>query len=47
MAVSPGWASRLRTALQRWSGSDGAEDHAELIERAFAVIAPALDTVER
>ncbi|MFF2412171.1 TetR family transcriptional regulator [Streptomyces sp. NPDC058092] len=29
--------------LQRWSGSDGAEDPAELIDRAFAVIAPALD----
>ncbi|GGY01267.1 acyl-CoA-like ligand-binding transcription factor [Streptomyces hiroshimensis] len=31
--------------LHRWSGSDGAEDPAELIDRAFAVIAPALDTV--
>ncbi len=30
-------------ALQRWSGSDGAEDPAELIDRAFAVIAPALN----
>ncbi|MER6945888.1 hypothetical protein ABT294_17835 [Nonomuraea sp. NPDC000554] len=32
--------------LQRWSGSDGAEDPAELTDRAFAVIAPALDAVE-
>ncbi|MFE4795700.1 TetR family transcriptional regulator [Streptomyces sp. NPDC056708] len=31
--------------LQRWSGSDGAEDPAELTDRAFAVIAPALDAV--
>ncbi len=30
-------------ALQRWSGSDGAEDPTELIDRAFAVIAPALN----
>ncbi|MCF3106095.1 TetR family transcriptional regulator [Streptomyces roseoverticillatus] len=29
--------------LHRWSGSDGAEDPDELIDRAFAVIAPALD----
>ncbi|POX46239.1 TetR family transcriptional regulator [Streptomyces sp. Ru72] len=34
------------TVLQRWSGSDGAEDPAELTDRAFAVIAPALDAVE-
>ncbi len=33
--------------LHRWSGSDGAEDPHELIDRAFAVIAPALDAVER
>ncbi|MEV2272702.1 acyl-CoA-like ligand-binding transcription factor [Nonomuraea africana] len=33
--------------LHRWSGSDGAEDPAELTDRAFAVIAPALDAVER
>ncbi|MGW5612030.1 TetR family transcriptional regulator [Streptomyces sp. NPDC003753] len=32
--------------LQRWSGSDGAEDPAELTYRAFATIAPALDSVE-
>ena len=32
------------TVLQRWSGSAGAEDPAELIDRAFTVIAPALDT---
>ncbi|MGV9884152.1 TetR family transcriptional regulator [Streptomyces sp. NPDC003006] len=32
--------------LQRWSGSDGAEDPAALLDRAFAVIAPALDGVE-
>jgi hypothetical protein len=31
--------------LQRWSDSDGAEDPAALIDRAFAVIASALDTV--
>ncbi|MEE4419365.1 MULTISPECIES: TetR family transcriptional regulator [Streptomyces] len=30
-------------ALQRWSGSDGTEDPAALIDRAFAVIAPALN----
>ncbi|MEU9112592.1 TetR family transcriptional regulator [Streptomyces sp. NPDC048483] len=35
------------TVLQRWSGSDGAEDPAVLTDRAFAVIAPALDTGER
>ncbi|MDT0342469.1 TetR family transcriptional regulator [Streptomyces sp. DSM 44938] len=29
--------------LRRWSGSDGAEDPAALIEDAFAVITPALD----
>lgn len=33
--------------LQRWSGSEGAEDPAELTDRAFKVIAPALDAVER
>ncbi|MFE4874273.1 hypothetical protein [Streptomyces sp. NPDC056682] len=32
--------------LQRWSGSNGAEDPAELTDRAFATIAPALDSVE-
>jgi len=32
--------------LQRWSGSDGAEDPAELTDRAFAAIAPALDSVK-
>ncbi|MFK8851021.1 TetR family transcriptional regulator [Streptomyces sp. Ac-502] len=31
--------------LQRWSSSDGVEDPAELIDRAFAIIAPALDAV--
>lgn len=35
------------TVLQRWSDSDGAEDPAELTDRAYAVIAPALDAVER
>ncbi|MFF2327792.1 MULTISPECIES: TetR family transcriptional regulator [unclassified Streptomyces] len=35
------------TVLQRWSGSDGAEDPEELTDRAFAVIAPALDAVPR
>lgn len=29
--------------LHRWSASDGAEDPADLIDRAFAVINPALD----
>ncbi|MFJ8850826.1 TetR family transcriptional regulator [Streptomyces sp. NPDC102437] len=29
--------------LRRWSDSDGAEDPATLLDRAFAVIAPALD----
>jgi AcrR family transcriptional regulator len=33
------------TVLQRWSDSDGAEDPAALTDRAFAVIAPALDAV--
>ncbi|MFB9579709.1 TetR family transcriptional regulator [Streptomyces yanii] len=33
--------------LQRWSSSEGAEDPAELTDRAFEVIAPALDAVER
>ncbi|MFF0630797.1 TetR family transcriptional regulator [Streptomyces sp. NPDC004296] len=32
--------------LQWWSGSDGAKDPAELTDRAFATIAPALDAVE-
>ncbi len=32
--------------LQRWSGSDGTEDPAELLDRAFDVITPALDAVE-
>ncbi len=32
--------------LQRWSNSDGAEDPAALLDQAFAVIAPALDSVE-
>ncbi|MFI6928433.1 TetR family transcriptional regulator [Nonomuraea spiralis] len=31
--------------LQRWSDSDGVEGPAALIDQAFAVIAPALDTV--
>ncbi|WP_433245224.1 TetR family transcriptional regulator [Streptosporangium sp. CA-135522] len=33
------------TVLQRWSDSGGTEDPAALIDRAFAVIAPALDGV--
>ncbi len=33
--------------LQRWSESDGADDPTELTVRAFAVIAPGLDSVER
>ncbi|OAR26361.1 TetR family transcriptional regulator [Streptomyces sp. ERV7] len=35
------------SVLRRWSGSDGGEDPAELIQRAFVVIAPALDTAVR
>ncbi|QTT73567.1 TetR family transcriptional regulator [Streptomyces mobaraensis NBRC 13819 = DSM 40847] len=31
--------------LRRWSDSEGAEDPADLLDRAFAVITPALDTV--
>ncbi|EST25464.1 hypothetical protein M877_22240 [Streptomyces niveus NCIMB 11891] len=31
------------TALQRWSESDGTQDPAALTDRAFAVLAPALD----
>ncbi|WP_418961600.1 TetR family transcriptional regulator [Streptomyces tritici] len=33
------------TVLRRWSDGEGADDPAELVERAFAVIAPALDAV--
>ncbi|MFD5556017.1 TetR family transcriptional regulator [Streptomyces sp. NPDC127068] len=33
----------FNAVLQRWSDSDSAEDPAELIDRAFAVLAPALD----
>jgi AcrR family transcriptional regulator len=36
--------SAFNTVLWRWSESGGAEDPADLIDRAFAVIAPALDT---
>ncbi|MBP0452957.1 TetR family transcriptional regulator [Kitasatospora sp. RG8] len=32
--------------LKRWSASDGAEDPAALLDRAFAVLAPALDAVD-
>ncbi|AXG82459.1 TetR family transcriptional regulator [Streptomyces paludis] len=32
--------------LRRWSDSDGTEDLAGLVDRAFAVIAPALDAVD-
>lgn len=35
--------SAFDAVLQRWSDSDGAEDPADLTDRAFAVIAPALD----
>ncbi|MCF3119658.1 TetR family transcriptional regulator [Streptomyces luteocolor] len=31
--------------LQRWSTSDGTEDPAELLDRAFEVVSPALDAV--
>ncbi|MFD7136761.1 TetR family transcriptional regulator [Streptomyces sp. NPDC059894] len=33
----------FNTVLQRWSDSNGAEDPTELIDRAFALISPALD----
>ncbi|MET7936066.1 TetR family transcriptional regulator [Streptomyces sp. NPDC005322] len=35
----------FHAVLQRWSDSDGAEDPAALTDRAFAVIAPALDAL--
>ncbi|MET8902618.1 TetR family transcriptional regulator [Streptomyces sp. NPDC004538] len=35
----------FNTVLHRWSDSDGTEDPVALTERAFAVIAPALDAV--
>ncbi|GGL61630.1 hypothetical protein GCM10010129_01490 [Streptomyces fumigatiscleroticus] len=35
------------TVLQRWSAGDGAEDPAELTDRSFAVLGPALDAAER
>lgn len=35
------------TVLHRWSGSEGAEDPVVLTDRAFTVIAPALDEVPR
>ncbi|MFH8617147.1 TetR family transcriptional regulator [Streptomyces sp. NPDC017979] len=37
----------FHTVLQRWSDSGGAADAAALTDRAFAVIAPALDAVVR
>ncbi|MEV3991960.1 TetR family transcriptional regulator [Streptomyces sp. NPDC049837] len=37
--------SAFDAVLHRWSDSDGAEDPAGLTDRAFAVIAPALDAV--
>ncbi|ANB10670.1 TetR family transcriptional regulator [Streptomyces ambofaciens] len=37
----------FNAVLQRWSDSDGAEDPAALTDRAFAVIAPALDAIVR
>ncbi|MFE6697682.1 TetR family transcriptional regulator [Streptomyces sp. NPDC057718] len=33
------------TVLRRWSDSDGADDPADLTDRAFAALAPALDAV--
>ncbi|MFG3421263.1 TetR family transcriptional regulator [Micromonospora sp. NPDC049460] len=39
--------SAFDTVLQRWSDNDGTEDPADLTDRAFAVMAPALDAVER
>lgn len=38
--------SAFDAVLRRWSDSDGVEDPAELTDRAFAVIAPALDAPE-
>ncbi|WP_254878471.1 TetR family transcriptional regulator [Streptomyces sp. NA04227] len=37
----------FHTVLRRWSTSDGAEDPADLIDRAFAMLAPALDQVDQ
>ncbi|MER8043694.1 TetR family transcriptional regulator [Streptomyces sp. NPDC094032] len=37
----------FRTALQRWSESEAAEDPMALLDRAFAVVAPALDAQDR
>ncbi|MGA5130720.1 TetR family transcriptional regulator [Streptomyces olivoreticuli] len=37
----------FNTVLHRWSESGSAEDPSELTVRAFAIIAPALDAVER
>ncbi|MFI6764575.1 TetR family transcriptional regulator [Streptomyces sp. NPDC050355] len=37
----------FNTVLHRWSDSGNAEDPSELTNRAFAIIAPALDAVER
>ncbi|GAA2815330.1 TetR family transcriptional regulator [Streptomyces showdoensis] len=37
----------FRTALQRWSESGAAEDPTVLLDRAFAVVAPALDAHDR
>ncbi|WP_407289162.1 TetR family transcriptional regulator [Streptomyces sp. BP-8] len=37
----------FNTVLHRWSDSGSAEDPSELTNRAFAIIAPALDAVER
>ncbi|MEV6007083.1 TetR family transcriptional regulator [Streptomyces sp. NPDC051976] len=50
VALYPGLAARMAlaafdTVLQRWSASDGAEDPAELTDRAFTTITPALDAV--
>ncbi|WP_327351682.1 acyl-CoA-like ligand-binding transcription factor [Streptomyces sp. NBC_01304] len=35
----------FHAVLQRWSGSDGSQDPAELIDQAFKVLTPALDAV--
>ncbi|MEV0375522.1 TetR family transcriptional regulator [Streptomyces sp. NPDC050636] len=37
----------FNTVLHRWSDDGSAEDPSELTNRAFAIIAPALDAVER
>ncbi|MFF9195776.1 TetR family transcriptional regulator [Streptomyces sp. NPDC014779] len=37
----------FHTALERWGASDAAEDPLDLLDRAFAVVGPALDAQDR